>query len=437
MMISILRGFLKSIPTLILALILAVAVWISAVNAADPISRQVYPRSLLIERVGLDSSLVVIDEPPTQATVTMSAPRSVWDSLLADRTPARVTINLTGLGPGTFSVPVDVRPLEKPSKVVSVSPSVISITLEKLVSKQFKINLVRRGDPAVGFQAETATLSQETVTVSGPASRVDKIKEARVLLDINQINDTVTRKVDVQLFDTGGVQVEGLSLDPTQVTVNQPVSQLGGYRNVVIKVASTGQVASGYRLTAMSVFPPTITVFSSDPQIINRLPGYVETSPLDLTGVKDDIEVPLPLNLPNGVQVVGDQTVVVQVGGAAIEGSITLSSLPVKVTGLPVDLEARISPESVDVIISGPVPLLDRLTEGDVVVFLDLSGASPGTYQYAPKVTLGVSELKLESILPSSIEVVVGPAPRVTPTHTSAPGVPGLPTPTPTPTPKR
>jgi YbbR domain-containing protein len=220
------------------------------------------------------------------------------------------------------------------------------------------------------------------------------------------------------------------------VKVTQPISQRGGYRNVVVKVASTGQVASGYRLTNISVFPPTVTVFSSNPQLVERLPGYVETSPLDLTGVKDDIDKPLPLNLPNGVEVVGDQTVLVQVGVAAIEGSVTLSGLPVQVTGLAEDLSARLSPEAVDVIISGPVPLLDRLTEGDMRVVVDLSGVGEGTYQFAPKVVLSIPELRVESILPSSIEVVVAPKSKGTLTPVPLTLTP-VPLPTLTPTPRR
>ena len=94
----------------------------------------------------------------------------------------------------------------------------------------------------------------------------------------------------------------------------------------------------------------------------------------------------------------------------------------------PEELAARISPRTVDVIISGPVPLLDRLTESDVQVQLDLSGVSAGTYQFAPRVDISIAELKVESILPSSIEVVVeAPAAvtpqSVTPTATLKPGL--------------
>ncbi|RPJ44052.1 MAG: hypothetical protein EHM21_10640, partial [Chloroflexi bacterium] len=346
-----------------------------------------------------------------------------------ERAPVHAWIDLSELGPGTHTVPikVQIQPQIRPAKIVGQSMQNVTVTLEKLVNQEFPVQFVRRGEPAVGFQADAPTLSQSTVQISGPSSLVEQVNSVRTTLDLTQASDNIKRSLEVEALDTNDTPVDGVTITPRQVTVTQPISQRGGYRNVVVKVASTGQVASGYRLTNISVFPPTVTVFSTNPRLVDRLPGYVETSPLDLTGVKDDIDKPIALNLPDGVEVVGDQSVLVQVGVAAIEGSVTLSGLPVQVIELADDLAARLSPEEVDVIISGPVPLLDRLAEGDVRVVLDLTGVGEGTYQFAPKVILAIPELRVESILPSSIEVVVSPKANITLTPTP------LVTPTPTP----
>jgi YbbR domain-containing protein len=422
-MISILRGFIKSIPTLVLSFAFAVAVWISAVTAADPVQQRVFPRTVPIEQQAQDPSLVISSEVPGQTSVTVSAPLSIWDRLTVDKAPIRAWIDLSGIGPGTHTIPVNVEIKQtiRPAKVVSYTPRTVTITLEKLASRELPIQLVRRGDPATGFQADTPTLDQNTVTISGPASLVEKANQARVTIDLTQVSDTIHRVLDVQVLDATENPVQGLTVTPTQVTLNQPISQRGGYRNVVVKVVSTGQVAGGYRLTNISVFPPTVTVFSTNPQLVDQLPGFVETAPLDVTGARDDLEVRLSLNLPNGVEVSGDQTVLVQVGVAAIEGSITLSALPVQVQNLPAGLQAILSPETVDVIISGPIPLLDKLVADNVTVFLDLTGTGEGTYQFAPRVSISISELQAESILPSSIEVVVKPRSTATPTPTVTP----------------
>lgn len=430
-MIQILRGFVKSIPTLILSFFLAIAVWISAINAVDPVRQAQYSRPITIERVGLGADLVITGDVPAQVTVTLSAPQSLWDRLSSDRTALRSWINLAGLGPGTHTVRVEVQSIAQPVKVVAKSPQTVNVVIEKQVSQEFPVRLIRRGEPAVGYQADTSKLSDVNVTITGPQSLVNNVKSTRIILDLSQATDTIQRKLDVEALDANESVVGGITITPAQITVEQLISQRGGYRNMVVKVAYTGQVAGGYRLTNISVFPLAVTVFSSNPSLIDRLPGFVETSPLDLTGVRDDIDMRLPLNLPNGVEVVGDQTVLVQVGVSAIEGSVTLSNLPVQVSGLPEDLVARISPQTVDVIISGPVPLLDRLSEADIRIFLDLSQAEAGTYQLAPKITLSIPELKLESISPSSIEVVVQLRSRVTATFTATPAPTRTPTPSP------
>ncbi len=434
-MISVLRGFVKSIPTLILSITLAIAVWISAVTAKDPIQERLYPRPVTIERTGQDPSLIISSGVPGQVSVTLSAPGTIWDQMLSASSPLRAWIDLSGLGPGTHTLEVKVEPQIKPARVTNQSPNTVTITLEKLVSREFAIMLARRGDPAIGFQADAPSLSQETVTISGPASLVERVQTVRIEIDLSQVSENITRQMEVQVLDASDNPVEGITVTPSTVFVNQPISQRGGYRNVVVKVTSTGQVASGYRVTNISVFPPTVTVFSANPSLVDRLPGFVENIPVDLSGAKDDLEVRLPLNLPDGVEVVGEQTVLVQVGVAAIEGSVTLNNLPVEVVGLPETLLARISPREVDVIVSGPIPLLDNLKESDVRVWLDLSETGEGTYQLAPRVEIRIDELEIESILPGSIEVIVEIRPPSTPTATRSPNITITVTPTVTPRP--
>lgn len=434
-MIAILRAFVKSIPTLILSFALSIAVWISAVTAEDPVQQRLYPRPVTIERIGQDPALVISNEVPSQVSVTLSAPGTIWDRMLSDRSPLQAWIDLSGLDSGTHTIPVEIEPLIKPAKVINQSPNTVTVTLERLVSEDHPITLVRRGEPAIGFQADAPSLSQNTVNISGPASQVERVQTVRVSVDLSQVSDDINRQITVEVLDASENPVEGVTVVPSEVLLNQPISQRGGYRNVVVKVASSGQVASGYRLTNISVFPPNVTVFSFNPSLIERLPGFVETSPLDLSGVKDDLEVRLPLNLPDGVEVVGEQTVLVQVGVAAIEGSLTLSNLPIEVIGVAENLIARISPREVDVIVSGPVPLLDNLKEEDVRVWLDLSDVGEGTYQFAPRVEIAVGELSVESILPGSLEVIVEIRPPSTSTPTRSPDLTVTVTPTATPTP--
>jgi hypothetical protein len=58
-----------------------------------------------------------------------------------------------------------------------------------------------------------------------------------------------------------------VTVSPEPIHVTLPVIQQGGYRDVAVKVTIVGRVASGYRLTDLSVFPPVVTVFSDRPNL--------------------------------------------------------------------------------------------------------------------------------------------------------------------------
>jgi hypothetical protein len=117
---------------------------------------------------------------------------------------------------------------------------------------------------------------------------------------------------------------------------------------------------------------------------------------------------------------VGDQFVLVQVSIAAIEGSLKMS-LPVTPIGLLPIQAALISPETVDVILSGPVPILDTMTPEDVRVLVDVSDLELGIYQLEPQVEVFPDRVVVESVVPSTVEVEIIIAPTPTPTLTPAP----------------
>jgi len=208
--------------------------------------------------------------------------------------------------------------------------------------------------------------------------------------------------------------VDDVTLSPDRVEVELGINQRYGYRNVIVSVNLEGQVADGYRLTNIAVFPLAVTVYSSNPEIVNELPGYVQTMPLNLDNLKDDVDVSMLLDLPEGVLVVGDQrTVLVRVSIAAVQTSLPIANIPIEIIGLPENLKANLFPEFITIIISGPLPILDQLKLEDIRIYLDLTNYEVGTYQLQPVVELPSEEIMVDSIQPGliDIEVIIAPTP--------------------------
>ena len=402
-----LRNIWKNIPTFMLAFVLSVAVWISAVTANDPTEERVYSQSVPIELVGRDPNLILTNLPEEQLTLTLRAPVSVWDRLGRETNPVRAVVDLSGLEPGTHNLPVQVQIGIRPIDIVTLSPSTVEVSLEVLANQSFLVQVARRGDPGVGFEAGTPSVSPEVVNVSGAESLVKKVAQVRAVIDLNNATENISRTIALQALDENDSVINGLTITPDKVDLSVPVTQRGGYRNVVVKVVVAGSVAPGYRVTNISVYPATVTVFSSDPRLVDSLPGYVETTSVDLTTARDDIDIRVPLVLPTGVSVVGDQLVEVQVGVATIEGSLTFEGMRITIIGLENGLQAQISPEVVDVIVSGPLPELEKLTPLDIQIILDLTDETLGKINRTPRVEFTSDEIRLESLLPSSIEVTI------------------------------
>ncbi len=400
--------------TFLWALALALAVWIAAVTAADPDEVRAYPTPIKVEVVGQDPNLVVSGTIPDQVQVSLRAPRSVWDQLIAKPNSIRAILNLSDLSAGEHNLNLQIQVDFRPVRVITISPTSIPLTLEPLVTRTLEVDTSLLGQPATGYQAGDVTLDPKQVIIAGPESLISRVAHLRVTVRLDGIRENVDQSLPIEALDQNNEPVTGISIHPDSVHVTLPVSQLGGFRDMAVKVIVRGQVASGYRLDNISVFPPVITVYSSDPVVVNALPGVVETQPLDLQGVNDNLTTRLPLNLPAGVSVVGEQTVLIQAGVSAIESSLTLSGEKVVIIGLPAGMTAQISPATVDVILSGPLPLLDTLTRQDVRVTVDVTGLGAGTHQLTPRVEILISNVAVESILPGTVEVILSPLPTPT-----------------------
>jgi YbbR domain-containing protein len=291
--------------------------------------------------------------------------------------------------------------------VVRIDPSTIFVKLDSIISQQFEVQVNMIGNPAIGFDVEAPELSNETVTISGPESVVNSINQVVAEVNIVDASEDIQRTVDLVAFDAQGNKVQGLTMNPNSVQVFIPVSQRGGYRTVVVRIVTSGQIASGYRLTNIFSNPPTVTIFSSDPELVDSIPGFVETTPINLNGADDDMEIRVSLNLPEGINVVGSQNVTVMIGIEPIQSSISFSNIPIQIEGLGEGLSATVSPESVDVFLSGPVDLLERLSPSTLVVIINLEDREPGTYTLAPVVQLENEEINVDAILPNTIEVTI------------------------------
>ncbi len=412
------RWLLENLSSLLLALILALTVWVAAVSSSDPIELHTVSNPLAIDFRNLDDGLVLVNAQSRQTSVSVRAPRSVWNQLSASA--FEVWVDLQGQVEGTHDLPIHASVGLRLVQISSIDPSTDTVKLEAAISKELNVSIVRHGEPAVGFRSDNPQVSPTSAQVIGPRSAVDQVDHIQVDVDLTGRSQAFTQDVSLQALDAEGQPVTGVTMTPAMAQVNVGIEELGGYRSVVVLPKIDGEVEPGYQLTGITVQPTLVTVFSSDPSLVDQLGGFVETEPVSLAGVTGDIQKNVGLSLPQGVSIVGEKTVAVRVSISPIENSIKITR-PVEITGLQEGLFAQASPDAVSIILNGPVPILDNLQPDDVRVVVDLMDRTAGTYQLTPEVLTSSNEINVQSVLPDTIEVTISSTPPPTPQPTAAP----------------
>lgn len=399
------RWLAKNLTSLILSLLLAFVIWISAVTSANPnVEAEL---SIPLEVRQQSSDIAIVDPLPQTVDLKVLAPESIIQRLEEDN-PLVAYISLTDVTAGTyrFTVQIYIPDQLNPIRVLEQNPEKLELKVSNLISKLLPVSIQVDGEPAIGYQTSGLSWEGSSVNITGLDSKVQEVAVVVGVLDISEATGSISRSIALEPRSNTGEVVEGVTLQPETVLVTQSISLQGGYRNLAVNVTTQGAVEPGYRFTSITPAPPTVMVFSEDPQIVEGLPGYVNTKPLNLNGVDGYLETILELDLPEGVTVVGDPTVLVQVNVTALETSMVITR-EVEVIGLLPGLNVQASPEQVSVSVSGPVPVLENLTLRDIRVVIDLASLEVGTHTLTPTIEILPPDIIWEDISPATVEIVI------------------------------
>ena len=398
----------SNLSNVIIAIVLGILVWFSATTANDPNIEDKYPTSVPLEIIGLQDDKLITTSLPETVEVNLRAPQSLWDTLNSQKDVVTASIDLTNYENGEYMMPIDVSVFLNPVDVVGTTPSVVAISIENKSIVDFPITTEVVGEPSLGYEIINLELSVDSVQIKGAEKIVSSISTVKARINILDKNESFEKEISLSAFDAEGNPVQNITFEPQTINAKVELSQSGGYRDVAVTLLTDGIPKDGYHVTNISYNPIIVTLYSANPEDVQSLPGYVNTIPLDITGADTNIQTKIALDLPENISVVSnegiDQTIDVFVGIAATESS-TRITLPVEYVGLNDQYKVSISPEAVDVIVSGPLTDLEKLTKDDIHLYVDLTQMEVGkfTAQLIPEI---INEsLKIESIVPEMVEV--------------------------------
>ncbi len=407
---------LEDLATISLSIVVALIVWLVAINQENPLVTEEFPDRIPIAVRGLAETLEPLQDLNDEATrLVVQAPKNTWQNLTARDFNAY--IDLTGLGPGIHDVDVEVDVVDPRAQVISQSRPQLRVQIDPVHSREVPVRVEIMDSTAFGYDWQTPVVEPISVTVRGPATLVDQAVSARAEIYLRGAKSQVERSQAVTPVNAQSQPVLRVTAEPAAVRIVVPVEQWPGRKEVAVRVNLEGQPGPGYRLSTVRVNPSTVVLLGST-DALAQVPGFVETEPFPLADATSELSRRLALKLPEGVTVLEGNTVNVTASIATIEGGTTVRQRPV-MQNLGAGLDATVALDTVDVILSGPLPLLESLGSDDIFVILDLIGLLPGNHVVTPRVVMPPG-LRVEGFLPETVEVVIT-APAGTPAPTVLP----------------
>ncbi|NJK43547.1 MAG: hypothetical protein HC933_04110 [Pleurocapsa sp. SU_196_0] len=210
--LALLRRFTSDLPTKLGALLVAGLLWFAA--TADRRATVTRTLELPLQVQGLSTERAVSDLP-TSVKATVRGPRGTLENLEPRNLEAIVDVN--NLPDGFFSEDVRLTAPEGLSKI-ALQPSRVSGTLELLVRERVGVRLASLESRTGTLNLTNVQVAPRFVTVLGRRALVQQVAFAlAVSTQTPRPNEPQTVKLTP--VDSSGEPVDGVSLEPTSVTL--------------------------------------------------------------------------------------------------------------------------------------------------------------------------------------------------------------------------
>ena len=329
----------------------------------------------------------VVEGLPDKVDITLMGSRS--DLFIAKQsTASKVTVDLTGLKPGTHKVNIEyMRPND--SVEYSVNPSVATVNVYPKVSesKTLTMDLLNQDSLDDKLVVDNVTPEVDKVVIKGTddesaINSLKKVATVKALVDVSSLNNqevgTVTLKdVPLKAYDSNGNSLD-IEIVPSKIQVTASLSSPS--KTVPIRVIPKGDVTFGQAISSITLNESNVTVYGQQ-SVLDEL-EYVPVE-VDVDGLKENREYKLELEKPKGIKSMSVNNVTVQITlGVATDKDISNVNIDVR------NLDDRYSVQGlsqndiqVTVNVKGVESVLNSLTADDITAYIDLEDYKPGEYE--------------------------------------------------------
>lgn len=400
------REVAANVGLFLAAFVVTLVVWLFVLEQTNPTARQEISNiPLRVEDV--PPGMMLMNEPPDTVTAEVRTTEALRPTLSTNNFQARAS--LAGASQEVNEIEVMVSTNVSLVEVISKTPSTLNLELAPIITRPVSVtvNIMGRDNVSAAYEvASRPVIVPRAVEVEGPAPLVGQVDQVQATLSVANANTTIQEVRPLRPLDENGDEVTGVTLTPDEAEITLGVSRRRDARDVGVRPITEGTPPEDYWFSGAIATPATVTL-RGEPAVLDDLNGFVDTLPVDISEARGPVRTQVPLDLPEGVTAFDSsgspvQVVTVDATVSPLTGDLPLTRT-VEILGAREGITATISPPQVEMLLSGPLPVLKEIEADPDLVKLrvDVSRQAPITGQ-------GI-ELVPEIIAPEEITVQLIP----------------------------
>jgi len=381
----------KDITVKIISIIFAIILWY---NVVDKNSNPIYPTSIsvpleLLNKSSLNNKKIELKDTDIPSTVRLTV-RGRKDKLEAMRQfDFKATIDLSEIkSVNDKELKIKVIPNNPEITIESIEPETVTLSLEKIIQKYFKVGIKTSGTLKKGYQLISTKVVPDTVSVDGSESIIKSIASVKAEVDISNLDKRMSIEKECKFYNDKGEDISSSVTGNVAVTIQIEVA-----KEVKVIPSIKGTPAKNYVYSDLQVVPDKVLVMGPSDVLANI--SEIKAEPVSINGMTSSSTVKSNLILPKDITTVDDATdvnvyVIIEKEG---QKDLTVSSENITVN-YPDNIESSrysIVPKSIPISLRGKSSDLAKIninTLNPNINIAELADKPAGTYKVPLRLSL-------------------------------------------------
>lgn len=415
----------ENIIVKICCIIASFALWLYIFNIENPIKEQKITVPVNIVNKESMNELELALMPKEVNTVTLIIKGNVKDiySVKAEDFKVEADLNSFGLKKGENKIPVKVKKSPGSIKIVNEENLWTKITLDKLKSKTVPIKIKVTGTPKDGYAALNPIIKEETATIYGTETYINKVKEVVGKCNIEGKSSEIKTNISLQAKTYDGDIINEVSVEPSKVYVKIPLTRI---KRIPVNMRLSEDISNNKNIESITPLQSEVEI-SGEEEVIQNI-KYIDTEMININSIKIGQEnIESNLVVPKGVILVsGNNTIKLKVKFKVIEDKKEdeknkdkdkeenkedkiiekKATKDINIINEPKDKEVLLSQSNVTINMKGNKDVIDKINVNNIKCYVDLKNVSLG--ENIVKVIVDMGDNKIDySVNLDSIKVTV------------------------------